>query len=312
MRGRLASRRPAPALLLLLMLWSLLLVWPPALRAQALALTFDDGFDPRTQPQAGQWNEALLKALDAAQLQAMLFPAGKRVDSAEGLALVRAWGEAGHGIGNHTYAHRNYGSPRVSFVDFSADVLAADALLREMPGWTRRLRFPYLKEGESADKRDRMRDWMQLHGYEPAPVSIDVLDDYLDQRYAAWRERHPRDDGARFRQAYLAHLWSRAQHADTLARRLLGRSPLHVMRLHTNAVNAAFLADAIEMFRARGWRLVAPEEAFADPLYRKPVDTVPAGDSVLWARARKARLPGLRTPAEELAAEKARLDKLGL
>jgi peptidoglycan/xylan/chitin deacetylase (PgdA/CDA1 family) len=291
---------------------ALLLAWPAWLWAQSVALTFEGGFDPRTQPQAAQWNEAMLKALADAEVHAALFPAGKRVDSPPGLALVRAWGEAGHEIGNNTYAHRNFGSPRVSFVDFSADVLAADALLREMPGWRPRLRFPQLKEGESADKRDRMRDWMQLHGYEGAPVSIDTADSYYDQRYTAWREKHPAADESRFRQAYVSYLWSRAQHYDALARRLLGRSPLHVMRLHTNAVNAAFLPELIATFHRHGWTLVASEEAWADPLYLKPVDTVPAGESVLWARAKKAHEPGLHTPPEDVAVEKARLDKLGL
>jgi peptidoglycan/xylan/chitin deacetylase (PgdA/CDA1 family) len=290
----------------------LLLLWPAWLWAQSLALTFDDGFDPRVQPLAAQWNQALLKALADADIHVAFFPSGRRVDSPEGLALVRAWGEAGHEIGNHTYAHRNFGSPRVSFVDFSADVLAADALLREMPGWRPRLRFPQLKEGESADKRDRMRDWMQLHGYEGAPVSIDTSDGYYDQRWLAWREKHPGQDAGRFRQAYLAHVWARASHYDGLARKLLGRSPHHVLRLHANAVNAAFLPDVIAMFRARGWDFIAPEEAWADPMYLKPVDTVPAGEGVLWARAKKARQPGLRNPPEDVAYEKPKLDRLGL
>ncbi|MEW6705832.1 MAG: polysaccharide deacetylase family protein [Pseudomonadota bacterium] len=291
---------------------ALVLLWPLALAAQSLSLSFEGGLDPRAQPEAAQWNAALLRALERAGLRAMLFPAGKRVDSPEGLALVRAWGEAGHAIGNHTYAQRNYGSPRVSFAEFSADVKVADALLRELPGWTPRLRFPYLKEGESADKRDRMRDWMQLHGYEDAPVSIDTGDAYYDERLRAWRERHPGRNEARFKQAYLAHLWNRAQYYDGLARRLIGRSPRHVLRLHTNALNAAYLPDVIAMFRARGWRFVPPEEALKDPLYRKPVDTVPAGESVIWARAKRAGVRGLRVPPEDRAYEKLRLDKLGL
>ncbi len=288
-----------------------LLVLPLLLRAQTISLTFDDGFDPRNQPHAAQWNAALLQALDKAQVKAMLFPVGKRVDSADGLALVRAWGEAGHAIGNHTYSHRNYGSPRVSFADFSTDVMAADALLRQMPGWTPRLRFPSLQEGESADKRDRMRDWMQLHHYGHAPVSIDTSDGYYNERLLAWRARNPGGDESRLRQAYLSHLLNRAQYYEGLAKRLLGRSPRHVMRLHTNAINAACLDDAIAMFRARGWRFVSPEEAFQDPLYRKPVDTVPAGESVIWARAKRAGVRGLRVPPEDGAYEKARLDKLG-
>ncbi len=280
--------------------------------AQSISLSFDDGLDPRTEPQAADWNQALLKALADAQLKAVLFPAGKRVDSPQGIALVAAWGEEGHAIGNHTYSHRNFGSPRVSLPDFTADVLAAEALFDKLPGWTRRLRFPYLKEGESADKRDRMRDWMTLHGYQAAPVSIDTSDWYYSERFVAWREKHPNDSTEGFKQAYLSHLWSRVQYYDGLARRLLGRSPTHVMLLHTNAINAAFLPDVIEMLRRHGCELVSPEEAYADPLYRRQVDTVPAGESVVWALAKKRKRPGLRYPAEDETYEKPKLDKLGL
>jgi peptidoglycan/xylan/chitin deacetylase (PgdA/CDA1 family) len=292
--------------------WAALLLAPLWAAAQTLALTFDDGFDPRTQPHAAEWNAALLQALADGDVPSMLFPTGKNVDSAQGLEQVKAWGEAGHAIGNHTYAHRNFGSPRVSLPDFTADVLAADALLHGLPGWTPRLRFPYLKEGDSADKRDGLRDWLQLHGYERAPVSIDTSDWYYNERFVAWRKLHPKAELARWRSAYLGHLWSRALYYDALARRLLGRHPHHVMLLHTNAINAAFLPEVIAMFKARGWRFVSPEQAFADPLYRQPVDTVPAGESVVWALARKAHLPGLRYPSEDGAYEKQRLDKLGL
>jgi len=286
-----------------------LLLLPLLAVAGTISFTFDDGFDPHQQPQAAQWNEALLKALKQAKVKAMLFPAGKRVDSDEGLALVQAWGEHGHRIGNHTYLHRNYGSPRVSFADFTADVMAAEALLEDLPGWTRRFRFPQLKEGDSADKRDRMRDWLRLHGYEPAPVSIATSDHYYDERWRAWRERHPQADATRFKEAYLNHLWGRANHYEALARQLLGRSPAHVMQLHTNAVNAEFLDDVIALFRRKGWRIVSPEEAYRDPLYRRQPNTVPAGESIVWSAAKKAGMKGLRSPPEDERYEKPLLDK---
>lgn len=297
---------------LLILATVLAVLRPGPAAAESVALTFDDGFDPRSQPQAARWNQAMLQALATADVKAMLFPAGKKVDSPAGLALVRAWGEAGHAIGNHTYAHRSLASPRVSLGEFTTDVLAADTLLHEMPGWTPRLRFPYLKEGDSADKRDGLRDWMALHGYQGAPVSIDTSDWYYAERFAAWRGRHPKDDAAKFRKAYLEHLWNRAQHYDTLARKLLGRSPRHVILLHTSGLNAAFLPEVIAMFRSHGWTLVSPQEAYDDPMYKHPVDSLPAGESVVWAIARHEKRPGLRYPAEDAVYEKAKLDKLGL
>ena len=91
---------------------------------------------------------------------------------------------------------------------------------------------------------------------------------------------------------------------------VLGRSLPHVLLLHANAINAAFLPDVIAMFRERGWKLVSPAEAWADPAYQLGPQTLPAGESHLWALARERGLPGLRYPAESDEYEKERVDRL--
>lgn len=280
--------------------------------AQTLALSFDDGFDPRREPQAKAWNTAILDALAYAEVRAILFAAGKHVDSPAGLDLVEAWGDAGHAIGNHTVRHASFGSPRTTLDAFTADVVLDEALLVRMPGWTRRLRFPYLKEGDTAEKRDGMRAWMAAHDYRSGAVSIDASDWYYDERWLAWRDAHPDADAAPFREAYLAHLASRAAFYDGLAQRVLHRSVKHVLLLHTNAINAAFLPDVIAMFRANGWTIVAPDEAYADPLYAMRPTTLPAGESILWSLAKQDGVAGLRYPAEDDVYEKPILDALGL
>jgi len=164
-------------------------LWLPATgRAQSLALSFDDGLDPTQQPQAASWNASILEALSKAGTRSILFAAGKRVDSAAGLKLVRDWGNAGHAVANHTYSHLNFGSEQTALAAFIADVQRNEALLSGLPGWTRRLRFPYLKEGETASKRDDFRGWMTAHGYKTGAVSIDASDWYYNSRYLAWLE----------------------------------------------------------------------------------------------------------------------------
>ena len=280
--------------------------------AQTLALTFDDGFDPREEPQSAFLNAAILDALAYAEVRSMLFVAGRRVDSADGLALVRAWGDAGHGIANHTYSHPSLGSTRVTLDDFVADCERNEALLRDLPGWTRRLRFPYLKEGDTAVKRDGLRAWMARHDYRSGAVSIDASDWYYDARFRAWRAAHPDGDPAPFRRAYLAHLMDRAAYYDGLSRRVVGRSVAHVLLLHANAINAAFLPDVIAMFRAGGWTIVPPEDAYRDPVYQALPDGLPAGESLVWSLAREAGVPRLRYPGEDDVYEKPILDALGL
>lgn len=284
----------------------------PAAYGQTLALSFDDGFDPRVQPQAAAWNAAMLDALAYAEVRSILFAAGKHVDSPAGLELVKAWGDAGHGVANHTYLHQNLGSTRTTLDAFVADVERDEALLKALPGWTPRLRFPYLKEGDTAEKRDGTRAWMAAHDYRSGAVSIDASDWFYDMRWRAWKSAHPDADPAPFRDAYLAHLASRAAYYDGLSQRVLRRSVKHVLLLHANALNAAFLPDVIAMFRANGWTLVAPEEAYADPLYAMTPTTLPAGESILWSLAKQNGVEGLRYPAEDDVHEKPILDALGL
>ena len=280
--------------------------------AQQVALTFDDGLNPEKIPQAGAWNQAILHGLDAAGVKSILFAAGQRVDSKSGMALVRDWGLAGHSVANHTYSHWDLGSKQVTLQHYIADVQRDEALLDRLPGWTKRFRFPYLKEGDTAAKRDQMRTWLSKNGYASGAVSIDASDWYYDQRYTTWRASHPNADPAPFRDAYLGHLWSRATYYDSLSQKLLGRSARHVLLLHTRRINAEFLADIIAMFRTKGWSIISPAEAYDDPLYAMKPATLPAGESILWSLAKQAGLPDLRYPAEDDVYEKPILDRLGL
>jgi peptidoglycan-N-acetylglucosamine deacetylase len=293
-------------------------VWPFLLfvlignsgHAQSLALTFDDGLDPRAQPEAAIWNQRILDGLATAKVKAMLLPACKRVESGEGMMLVHAWGRAGHSIANHTYSHWNLAGGAVSADAFIADVEKCDELLNALDGWTPRLRFPYLKEGDTVQKREAVRRWMAQSGYRAAPVSIDASDWYYNNRFLAWQKAHPHDDVAPYREAYLAHLWDRANYYDALSKQILGRSVKHVMLLHANGINALFVADVIAMFRSRGWAIVSPVEAFDDPVYASVPNVLPAGESILWALAKQAGIEGLRYPPEDGVYEEALLDEV--
>jgi peptidoglycan-N-acetylglucosamine deacetylase len=67
-------------------------------RGKLLALTYDDGPNPR-------WTPELLALLDRHGVKATFFVVGKYV--AEEPALVRRTVESGHALGNHTYSHRS-------------------------------------------------------------------------------------------------------------------------------------------------------------------------------------------------------------
>lgn len=291
-----------------------LLAWwlPLAAAAQVIGLTFDDGLDPARNSKAESWNARILHALEQQQLHAIVFPSLNQIGGDAGMALIEQWSAAGHGVGNHTAHHRSLSSSKVTLQGFIADVQLADEALHHLPTWLPMLRFPYLKEGDTRDKRDGMRDWMREHDYRSAPVSIDTSDGYYNQRYLALLAAGRSEPVKRLRRAYVRHLLERAAYYDNLARQVIGRSPAHVLRLHTNALNAAALPEVIEAFRNRGWHFVAARAAFDDPLYAMQPMTLPAGESILWALAKERDVDGLRYPAEDAAYERPLLQRQGL
>lgn len=279
---------------------------------QSIAFSFDDGFKPDEQPLAAQWNAEILDSLAKHKISALFFATGRRVDSPQGLALVSEWGQQGHTIANHSYRHFALGADTESLNAFITDVERNEKLLEKLKGWTKRFRFPYLKEGRSLETRDGFRQWLKHNNYHSGAVSIDASDWYYNKRYLSWVKQHPKQDTEAYKRAYLDHLWDRARYYDGLSKRLYKRSSDHVMLLHTNAINARFLNDIIVMFKERGWSIIGPEQAYQDPIYSKAPNVLPAGESILWSLAKENKLEGLRYPAEDGVYEKLILDRLGL
>ena len=278
---------------------------------QSIALTFDDGPDmtDETGLSAAERNKAILAQLADAHIKSILFVTRMDINEKRN-DLIRQWGNEGHQIGNHTATHPDF--EQASLAEYKHEFRLCDAAIRNMPGFTSRFRFPYLHEGNTIEKRDGFRAFLDANRYKTGPVSVDASDWYYSQRLSARLKQNPKADRLAYRDAYLHHLWDRAQFYDGLSRRVLGRSAAHVLLLHHNLINALFLKDVIQMFRDKGWTIIDSEAAFQDPLYAMRPDILPAGQSILWALAKQKGIPGLRYPGEDDVYEKPILERLHL
>lgn len=283
-------------------------------RRPELAITIDDFNLFRAAPSVAEArNRALLNVLRThSNLKAAAFVAGRNIDSETGKNIVREWGKAGHLIANHTYSHWEYSSR--NFDEFSQDVLRGEALIKDVPGFTKLFRFPLLKEGNTLERRDKMRHFLKQNGYRMGYVTIDASDWYVDQRLRARLTQNPKADLTGYKNFYLDHLWERAVYYDDLSKKVLGRSVKHTLLIHHNVLNELFLKDVLEMFQSKGWKLINASSAFTDPVFSAMPNILPAGESIVWALAKESGKFDalLRYPAEDGEYEKAKMDKLGL
>src|SRR4030095_8678579 len=198
----------------------------PAPPARQVAITMDD-FDwagNSVRLSGAERNEAILSALRSHSVKAALFVRGSNIDNDEGKDLLRAWNNAGHLIGNHSYSHWEYHSDKVTTDAFEQDILRCEGLLKDFSGFQKFFRFPYLKEGNSVAKRDSLREFLAQHGYRNGHVTIDASDWFIEDRL---RKRLVKDAGVPldpYRRYYLDHMWERATYYDNLALKVLGHS----------------------------------------------------------------------------------------
>lgn len=246
-------------------------------------------------------DDSLLSTLDKFELKAALFVCGMRIDSPQGKELLDKWNSRGHLICNHSYSHKYFHSKKLSLEDFEYDFLRSDSTIKGYTGYTKLFRYPYLKEGNTIEKRDGFRAFMDSLGYRNGSVTIDASDWYIDGRMSDTLKADKNFDTTPFLQYYLEHIYNRAMYYDSLGMALTGRHIKHTLLLHHNLINAMFLGELIKMFKAKGWELTDAVTAFNDEVFNIKPDVLPAGESLVWAMAKQSGRfeSSLRYPAED-------------
>src|SRR4029079_19670194 len=132
-------------------------------------------------------------------------------------------------------------------------------LLRPLStGDWRWFRYPFLDEGESAEKRSASREVLARHGYKVAAVTMDFSDWAWTGPYA--RCRDSRDDAA---VKGLEDLYPQAARESIgyyrqLSRTLYGRDIPFVLLLHISAFEARMLPRVVKLYRHEGVCFLRP------------------------------------------------------
>lgn len=258
-----------------------LLAGAAAAQPRQIAVTFDDlpwaGLERRVPDDLAEQHAALLQALRAAAIPAVGFVNENKLEvdgafDAGRVAMLGDWLEAGHELGNHTYAHLDLHA--VGLPAYQADLLRGERVLRPLlaargtsPRW---FRHPFLRAGRSAQDKAALAAFLAAHDYRIAPVTIDNSDWIWARAYHVARERGDRDTMRRLRADFVPYLVAKADYYERQARALLGEALPQVLLLHANALNAATFEALVAALRERGYAFVTLEEALAHPAYARP------------------------------------------
>ena len=244
--------------------------------AQKLALTMDD------LPQNGALPPGVTRAETAKNVLAILkkrhvppvygFVNAKKLEgSADGAEALKLWAAA-EPVGNHTYAHMDLEQNTAEAFEreIEEDEPALE-LLAKGDDW-RWLRYPYLHEGDTVEKRRAVRAYLKGRGYRIAQVTLDWEDYLWNFAYARCAAKNDKKSIEWLRSSYLNTASEFLDLGREQAKLIYGRDINHVLLMHLGAFSSMILPEALDLLKKKGFKLVTLEEAESDAAYEGDPD----------------------------------------
>jgi peptidoglycan/xylan/chitin deacetylase (PgdA/CDA1 family) len=267
--------------------------------AQKVAITFDDlplnGELPVgvTRVEIARETLAVLKAHRVPAAYGFV-NARKLEGNPDAAEALKIWA-ASEPVGNHTYAHMDLNANVAEAFEHEIEENepALELLAAKDANW-HWLRYPFLREGETVEKRRVVRAYLQAHQYRVAQVTLDWEDYLWNSAYARCVAKKDAVSIAWLRSSYLETASSYLDLGREMAKLVFGHDVNHVLLLHLGAFSSTILPDALDLLEKKGFRLVTLEEAESDPAYETDPDAGSKyGGTLLeeWMDARKIKYP---------------------
>jgi peptidoglycan/xylan/chitin deacetylase (PgdA/CDA1 family) len=266
----------SPGLFLCKFLFVSISVLPLVCAAQKVAITFDDlplnGMLPPgvTRVETTRNVLAILEKRHVPPVYGFI-NAKKLEGNADGAEALKLWAAA-EPVGNHTYAHidleQNTAEAFEREIEEDEPVLE---LLSKNDDW-HWLRYPFLHEGDTPEKRRVVRAYLKSHGYRVAQVTLDWEDYLWNTAYARCEEKNDSKSIAWLRTSYLNTASEFLDLGRAQAQLIYGHDINYVLLLHLGAFSSTILPDALDLLKKKGFKLVTLEEAESDPAYEGDPD----------------------------------------
>ncbi|HEV8266811.1 MAG TPA: polysaccharide deacetylase family protein [Thermoanaerobaculia bacterium] len=230
--------------------------------------------------------ERLLAALRKHRVPAVGFVTWKNLRSEKETELRAAWLAAGHELGNHTVRHLSLTTTPVE--EWIADAENARARLAAFVaprgGKARFFRFPFLNEGETREKLDAVRAYLDKSGQRNLPVTLDDQDWSFEADWVKARKAGDAAEMSRIGEEYRAALRLAVRDQEARGDALFKRPLPQVLLLHANEVGAAQWDALFTWLEATGHRFATADEVLADPAFAEPHQVVAHYGYGLWDR----------------------------
>jgi peptidoglycan/xylan/chitin deacetylase (PgdA/CDA1 family) len=181
--------------------------------------------------------------------------------------VLQLWREAGFPLGNHGYSHMSLDANSAEAFEHDLEGNEAELQTLMADNFWHWLRFPFLQEGDTAEKHKAVQDYLREHKYYVAEVSLNFDDYAYNDPYARCVAKNDTQSIEWLKQSYLSRAGESLTQGQQMSQALYGRDIKHVMLLHIGAFEMEMLPRLLELLKRRGFQLVTLQEAESDAAY---------------------------------------------
>lgn len=253
--------------------------------SQEIALTFDDAPLGDGAIFTGEQRTArIIETLKRHHVrQTAFFVVTSQINN-DGRKHLKMYTDAGHVLANHSHSHNSIQA--MGTANYIRDIQKADSILKAtMLSYQSWYRYPFLDEGQTKTSRDSIRAALNALSLTNAYITIDNYDWHFNSAMEKAVQSNTTINHNELKKAYLEHIWNSIQFYDNIGRKVMGRSPKHVLLLHENDLAALFLGDLLQLLKDKGWKIISPEEAYTDPIAEEIPDVLFNGQGRVGAIA---------------------------
>lgn len=255
-------------ILIILFLFSCENILPQESVSKSIAVTIDDlpmaygsGLTEEVRQEAFY---KVLRTLKHHGISCFGFAIGKSV-STEREELLRNFVRQGHVLGNHSFSHPDLNKTYSD--DYTADIENCQSIIEPLGG-KKYFRYPYLRWGNNAERKDSVRKWLDTNGYTVVPVTVDNNEWIYNRDYVDALTDGDSLKAAGIGDEYAVYMVNTIEHYDSLGLSVKGSPVKHILLLHMNPINAGYLDTILTNLASSGWQFITVEDALSDPLFQ--------------------------------------------
>lgn len=239
--------------------------------AMEVAITVDDlpgGEQPKVISRLAV-SEKMLKVFEKHHINNVYgMMNGTKITNKQDWELLQNWVTQGNLLGNHTFSHMDLSKSTME--EFITDIKRNETPLLKLMGNKnyKYFRFPYLAEGNTQNKRDRVRQFLDKNDYKIAPVTVDFFDYEWNDPYIRCLNKNDKVSIKSLKESYIEQSLNALTIAHELSMMLFNRDIKNILLIHINGLSASALDELLTAYEKQNVKFITLPNALSDPVYK--------------------------------------------